>query len=73
MKYAILIYDEPAMLDAMETDPSMKQDYDKFAMSLVEAGQMRGGEQLARPSSSTVLRERDGKVVWFDGPFAETK
>jgi hypothetical protein len=73
VKYAILIYDEPAMLDAMEADPSMKQDYDKFAMTLVEAGQMRGGEQLARPSSSTVLRERDGKVVWFDGPFAETK
>jgi hypothetical protein len=71
VKYAILIYDVPETLEQM-ADSGMLQEYDAFANGLVERGQMRGGEQLAMHSVTT-LRSENGKTVVSDGPFAETK
>jgi hypothetical protein len=71
VKYAILIYDVPETLEQM-VDSGMLQEYDAFANGLVERGQMRGGEQLAMHSVTT-LRSENGKTVVSDGPFAETK
>ncbi len=74
MKYALLIYDSPetfARMDQAEI-AAMYQDYEKFANGLVERGQMRGGEQLALTSVTTV-RGEGGQTLFVDGPFAETK
>ncbi|MGZ4109891.1 MAG: YciI family protein [Actinomycetota bacterium] len=71
MKYAILIYDEPETLEKM-ADSGMLHEYDAFANGLVERGQMRGGEQLATRSVTT-LRSENGRTIVADGPFAETK
>ena len=71
MKYAILIYDDPNDLQRMAAE-GMYEEYEKFANGLVERGQMRGGEQLAAQSVTT-LRSENGKTIVTDGPFAETK
>jgi hypothetical protein len=71
MKYAILIYDSEESLSKMAE--SMDEEYEKFATSLVETDRMRGGEQLAPPSSATTLTNERGQVIPHDGPFAETK
>jgi hypothetical protein len=71
VKYAILIYDDPNDLQRMASE-GMDEEYEKFANALVERGQMRGGEQLAAQSVTT-LRSENGKTIVTDGPFAETK
>jgi hypothetical protein len=71
VKYAILIYDDPNDLQRMAAE-GMYEEYEKFANGLVERGQMRGGEQLAAQSVTT-LRSENGKTIVTDGPFAETK
>jgi hypothetical protein len=70
MKYAILIYDDPAA--AEKAGQPLMDEYDKYAGGLVEHGLMRGGEQLST-ASVTTLRSEGGKTIVADGPFAETK
>jgi hypothetical protein len=74
MRYAILIYDDPKVLEAMDPASAgeMYAGYEKFATRLDESGRMRGGEQLSAVSTTT-LRNQQGEVVVHDGPFAETK
>jgi hypothetical protein len=74
MKYAILIYDDPARLGGLDeaSQGELYADYDKYAGGLAEHGQMRGGEQLSM-TSVTTLRSESGKTIVADGPFAETK
>ncbi len=47
--------------------------YGEWVRNLAEHGQLRGGGQLQPTSSATTVRMRNGKVVFSDGPFAETK
>jgi hypothetical protein len=62
MKYAILIYDDPAA--AEKAGQPLLDEYDKYAGGLAERGLIRGGEQLSTTSVTTLVA---------DGPFAETK
>ena len=39
----------------------------------IESGQHRAGAKLASSSTAITIREKDGKPVITDGPFAETK
>ena len=39
----------------------------------IKSGQFRGGGQLRSTSSATTVRMTNGKTVFTDGPFAETK
>jgi hypothetical protein len=36
-------------------------------------GHFKGGDALQPPDTAKTLRYEDGKIVVFDGPFAETK
>jgi len=47
--------------------------YREFAQDAAREGALRGGEVLDHPSSSTVVRIREGETLLTDGPFAETK
>lgn len=49
------------------------QEYDEFIQGIVRSGHYRAGGQLTPSSSATTLREKNGKTVTLDGPFAETK
>ena len=75
MKYLLLIYGEEHALDsASEADRrTMYEEYGRFAHELEERNAMLGGDELARSSSATTVRVRDGQTLTTDGPFAETK
>lgn len=49
------------------------QEYGALIQGLVKSGQLWGGGQLRSTSSATTLRMKNGKAVFTDGPFAETK
>ena len=49
------------------------RDYGALMRNLAERGQLRGGGQLGSTSSATTVRLTNGKAVFTDGPFAETK
>jgi hypothetical protein len=49
------------------------REYGALIQSLVTSGQFRGGGQLRSTSSATTVRMKNGRAVFTDGPFAETK
>ena len=55
-----------------ERDGVMRE-YGQWVQATVESGHYRGGAKLRGTGSATTLREKNGKPVITDGPFAETK
>src|SRR5215510_6917712 len=49
------------------------RDYVNWVESLVKTGRLCGGARLQPASSATTVRMKNGKAVFTDGPFAETK
>jgi hypothetical protein len=49
------------------------QDYGDWVQNLVGAGHFRGGAKLLPAPSAKTVRMKNGKAVFTDGPFAETK
>lgn len=75
MQYMILIYgDETIYRDMSEAQMGrLMSDFGSYSKALVDAGVMRGGSELAPVHATTTVRQRGGKLVCTDGPFAETK
>src|SRR5262249_44095319 len=48
-------------------------EYGKFMQGIVKSGHFRATGRLQPTSTSTTVREKNGKIVTTDGPFAETK
>jgi hypothetical protein len=55
-----------------ERDEIMRQ-YGEFQQRLASSGHYRAGAKLGSSATATTVREKAGKVVITDGPFAETK
>ena len=75
MQYMLLLYSDPKGWEAMppsEQEAAMGQ-YIAYTKMLVDAGVMRGGEQLARPDAATTITVQDGARRVQDGPFIATK
>ncbi len=75
MKYMLLIYNNPATLQALGAE-ELQAIYDEVGAimgELTESGELVGGEALADPSLTKTVRVRDGVVATTDGPFAESK
>ena len=75
MKYLVIIYTDPAMLDAMP-----QQEFDKTMRGCIEhadelktEGHLIESQQLESPKTARTLRRRNNKLTITDGPFAETK
>ena len=49
------------------------RDYGVWIQQLVDTGRFRGGAKLELAPSAKTVRMKDGKTVFTDGPFAETK
>ena len=75
MQYLLLIYnDETRMKDVTPVDrEAMFVEYRAQTQSIIQSGNMRGGDALQPTSTATTVRVRDGKTLTTDGPFAETK
>ena len=75
MRYLLLIYGDettrpqPAP-DEMEAWLKPWWDYQDW---LTKKGWYIGGDALQPTASATTVRERNGKTLTTDGPFAETK
>ena len=75
MKFLVIIYNDPAMLDAMP-----QQEFDKTMRGCIEhadelktKGSLIESQQLESPKTAKTLRRRNSRLTITDGPFAETK
>jgi hypothetical protein len=75
MKYVALIYSNPGAFEALSQADrdAMMGEADAFLKEFTESGELLGGDALAHPSNSKVVRVRDGVPAITDGPFAEAK
>lgn len=75
MKYMLLIYDNEDTREKFfgPGGESLRGEVDAIVAELTESGELVGGEGLADPSQSVVVRPRDGVPVATDGPYAEAK
>lgn len=75
MKYLVMCcFDEElwAKMPESQRDEVM-QEYRNVLQSLDESGHHLSTAQLQPSSTATTVREKNGKRVLSDGPFAETK
>ncbi len=68
MKYLCLVY-----LDEANWSACPDRDRFEFASELASSARLVAAEPLHPADSATTVRVRNGKVTFFDGPFAETK
>lgn len=75
MRYAILIYVDPASYEGVSEAEQEAEMGEYFALgpSFRERGWEVTGEALQPIEAATTVRLRDGKYLVTDGPFAETK
>lgn len=75
MQYLLLIFhNEAETAKRSQADAvAWTAEYGAFTQSIVQSGQLRGGERLRPSSTATTVRVRDGKTLTTDGPFAETR
>ena len=73
MKYTILVYESETDFSA-RTDAARKDSYwGAYTQALMDAGVMVRGAGLQPPPSATTVRQRNGKPLVQDGPYAEVK
>ena len=75
MRYLLMCcFDEKRWenLPESERDGIMKE-YGEVIQSMSRSGQYLAGAKLKSTSAATTVREKNGKPVITDGPFAETK
>jgi hypothetical protein len=75
MKFILLIYNEPALLEALpatEFDTTMRGCL-THADELKRDGKLLGSQMLKSPSTAKSVRVRNGRQTTHDGPFAESK
>lgn len=76
MQYILLMYDdETVMGEYTEEEMSAEiQQHTDLTADMQEKGVFVGGEALQPTSTATTVRfATDGKPIFTDGPFAETK
>jgi hypothetical protein len=75
MQFIALIYNDPALLDALpdgEADTMMRGCI-AHADSLRREGRLLESRMLADASTARSVRIRNGRMMTLDGPFAEAK
>jgi hypothetical protein len=75
VKYILLIYNNQDTYDAWPKAQrdALMSEVDTIMAELTESGELIGGEGLANPANSKIVRVRDGVPVTTDGPYAEAK
>ena len=75
MKFLLLIYNDPSLLQALPDGKAdaMMRDCFSHADELREQGSLQDSMQLEEPATAKTVRIRNGRVTTTDGPFAEVK
>jgi len=73
--YALLVYIEPALLQALPTAEfdALMRDCVQHADALQAQGVLLASQKLQPVEQATTLRVRNGQERLLDGPFAETR
>jgi hypothetical protein len=75
MKFMVLIYNEPALLEALpapQLDETFRECF-SHADELQQQGKLVESQMLQSPARAKSIRVRNGRQTTIDGPFAETK
>jgi len=75
MKFIVLIYNDPKLLDALpasEFKSTMRECFE-HADEMQRGGKLLESQQLESVKTAKTIRIRNGKTTIVDGPFAETK
>jgi hypothetical protein len=75
MKFMLLIYNDPAMMDALpegQADAMMRECF-HHAGELHRDGCLIQSQMLEEPRTARSVRIRKGRVTATDGPFTEAK
>jgi hypothetical protein len=75
VKFMLLIYNNPAAIEAMPQDErdQIFADVEQIMGELTASGEWVGGEGLAPGEQARTVRVRGGVPAVTDGPFAEAK
>ena len=75
MKYLLLIYENEADFANLSEAEGNKifAEYMDYTKGIKKNGNYIGGEALQPVATATTVRQRNGKTLTTDGPFAETK
>lgn len=75
MKYLLLIYENEGNFAKVTEEEGNKifAEYMNYTKGIRKAGNYIGGEALQPIATATTVRQRNGKTLTTDGPFAETK
>jgi hypothetical protein len=75
MKFIVLIYNDPKLLDSLPNGraDSMMRDCFDHADQLRRDGRLTDSTQLEGPEAAKSVRIRNGRTTVTDGPFAEAK
>jgi hypothetical protein len=71
MQYALLIYYEPGLTDALDADE--REAVHREYLELRKLPGIVGGASLHPVETATTVRVQDQHVLITDGPFADTK
>ena len=75
MKFIVLIYNDPKLVDALparEFNSTMRECFE-HADEMQRKGKLLESQQLESVQTAKTIRIRNGKTTMIDGPFAETK
>ncbi len=74
MRYALLINKDEAAWAKLDDACRAKwlERYAAYGQKMMAAGILRSGAMLEHTDAATTVRQRDGKRLVTDGPFAET-
>ncbi len=75
MKYALLVYIDPPLMDALSSGEGQQLTDDSmdFDAGLKSRNQLVMAQALQSPETAITIRVRNGRMSSTDGPFAETK
>ena len=75
MKYLLIIHANPSLAETLSEEEinELVAAHDTFQEQVRESGELVGYAALADPTTSRMVRVRDGATVVSDGPYAEVK
>ena len=75
MKYLLLIYENEGNFATVSEEDGNRifAEYMDYTRGIKKAGNYIGGEALQPVATATTVRQRNGKTLTTDGPFAETR
>ncbi|WP_166345327.1 YciI family protein [Phytoactinopolyspora limicola] len=75
MKFLLIMHMNPQIFESLteEERNAVMDGHGKFIETIQQSGEMIGTQALADPSTSCVVRVRDGLPAVTDGPYLESK